>query len=65
MIPCFGLPSLRTPWLFYVILERISNKEWDLGMVFGSRVVSFYRSNSLERLRLAVLVLGITHEYLL
>lgn len=30
----------------------ISNKEWDLGMVFGSEVLCFQRTESLEQLRL-------------
>lgn len=37
---------------FYVILKMISNKEWDLGIVFGREVLCFQRTDSLEQLRL-------------
>jgi len=30
----------------------ISNKEWDLGIVFGREVLCFQRTDSLEQLRL-------------
>lgn len=65
-IPCFGFPWLLqnhcmlipptlTAQTFCMVLGMISNEKWNLGMIFRSKVVCFYRTNFLQQLNLLVI----------
>jgi len=45
--------SQHKPFTWY--WEMVSSEEWDLGMIFRSEVVCFYRINILEQLSLLVI----------